>query len=218
MSPRNMPPKKTNKKKNKNNAEKANVIKTESSKSESSLDKIDESMLHMDNLLEVCSELKLDVDYLSVRERGKFATPRKELIRSVNITEDDPSLVIIVRCPLEAAMMKNASIVFNKQHVREELPEYLPIDVDDSPKLLVCNGVVHTWNYAKSVSEWRTFFQHCITPEEWVCNICETPEIPVTQVVSCRVCCKWLCKTCAEKLTVNQCPMCQRMDTLSCFG
>lgn len=178
----------------------------------------DEATLHMDNLLDVCSELDLTVDYLSITERGKFATPRKELIRGVNMTEDDPKLVIVVRNPLDAAMMKNASIVFNKKFTGEALPEYLPIDVETCPKLIVCNGVVHTWDYAKSVSEWRTFFQHCITPEDWVCRICETPDIPATQVVSCRTCCKWLCKTCAEKMTVNKCPTCNGLGTLSCSG
>lgn len=193
MAPQNMAPKKTNKKKNKGEKTKT----------------IDENMLHTDNLLEVCSELKLDVEYLSIIERGELATPRRELIRAFNRSEDDPSLVIIVRHPLEAAMMKNASIVYNKQYVGEELPEYLPIETDGSPKLLVCNGVVHTWDYVKSVSEWRTFFQYCFTPEDWVCRICETPDIPPTQTVSCGTCCKWLCKTCADKLTVSKCPTCE---------
>lgn len=51
----------------------------------------------MDNLLEVCEEMGLEVDYLSLKERGAFAFPMKETIRAFNMSEDDPKTVTIVR-------------------------------------------------------------------------------------------------------------------------
>lgn len=157
---------------------------------------------------------------LSLEERGKFATPMKETVRAFNRSEDDPKTVTIVLDKNDIMNMKMASTIYNRR-MNGESVGYDTDEEDertDDAGLIFCNGVVHAWNYVKSKPEWRAFFEHCSQPEEWVCAICETPDVPATQVVSCRICCKWLCKTCAEKLTVNKCPMCNGKETLSCCG
>lgn len=175
----------------------------------------------MDNLLEVCEEMGLDVDYLSLKERGELAScmPMKEAIRAFNLSEEFPNSVTIVLDKDEAAKLFNASQIINRRLCGEELPE-LPMTESPSTdlKLIFCNGVVCTWDESKSVSRWRDFFNHCLKEEDYVCRICNTSDIPITRFVSCRICYKWLCKTCAEKLTINQCPACRSFKTLSCAG
>lgn len=153
----------------------------------------------MENVVEVCKEMGLEVEDLSLKERGKFAQPMKETVRAFNHSEDDPKTVTIVLDKNDVANMKMTSTIYNRRLNGESVG----CDTDeedertDDAGLIFCNGVVHAWNYVKSKPEWRAFFAHCLTTEEWVCAICETPDVPATQVVSCRVCCKWLCKTCA---------------------
>lgn len=163
----------------------------------------------------------LEVEHLSLKERGAFANPMKETIRAFNRSEDYPKIVTIVLDKNDITNnMKMASTMYNRRLNGESVicdPD--EEETMDDAGLIFCNGVVHAWNYVKSKPEWRAFFQHCATTEEWVlCAICETPDVPATQVVSCRICCKWLCKTCAEKLTGNKCPMCNGMQTISCCG
>lgn len=169
----------------------------------------------MDNLLEVCTEMGLKVEYLSLKERGAFATPMKEIIRAFNMSEDDPGTVTIVLDKDDISNMKMSATLHNRRHTGESVLR-APLEEENSADvgLIFCNGVVHTWDYVKSTAEWKSFFQHCAATEEWLCNICDTPDVLVTQVVSCRTCCKWLCKTCAEKLTVNKCPSCNSMRML----
>ena len=172
----------------------------------------------MDNLLEVCEEMGLEVEYLSLKERGAFAFPMKETIRAFNMSEDDPKTVTIVRDKDVIANMKMSATLYNRRLYGESVLSAPEQDCEGVIGLLFCNGVVHSWDYAKSASEWRAFFQQCATTEDWLCKICETPDVPATQIVSCKICYKWLCKTCAEKLTVNKCPMCNSPNTLSCWG
>lgn len=78
----------------------------------------------MDNKLEVCEEMGLEVDYLSLKELGEFAFPMKETIRAFNMSEDDPKTVTIeddpktvtiVRDKNDIANMKMSSILYNRQ-------------------------------------------------------------------------------------------------------
>lgn len=50
----------------------------------------------MDNVLEVCEGIDLEVEYLSLKERGAFAFPPKATIRAFNRSEDYPNTVTIV--------------------------------------------------------------------------------------------------------------------------
>ncbi len=174
----------------------------------------------MENVVEVCEEMGLTIEYLSLKERGKFATPMKESIRAFNRSEDYPKTVTIVLDQDDINKMKMCTTIYNRR-LNGESPGYDADEVEDRTDdagLIFCNGVVHAWNYVKSKAEWRAFFNYCAETEDWVCTLCETAGVPATQVVSCRICCKWICKTCAEKLTANKCPMCNGNDTLSCCG
>lgn len=170
----------------------------------------------MDNLLEVCEEMGLEVDYsMSIKDRGAFSSPMKETIRAFNKSEDYPRSVTIVRDKEDIPRMKMSLKLYNMSIAGESVinppEEYDSEDIG----LIFCNGVVFSWDHVRSTAEWRSFFHHCTKEEEWLCVICETPEVPATEVVSCTTCYKWLCKTCVERLTVNKCPMCNSLDTLS---
>lgn len=142
----------------------------------------------------------------------------KETIRAFNMSEDDPKTVTIVRDKNDIANMKMSATLYNRRLYGERVLSAPEQDSENDIGLLFCNGVVHAWDHVKSAPEWRAFFEHCATTEDWVCKICETADIPATQIVSCGTCRKWLCKSCAEKLTVNKCPMCNSLKTLSCCG
>lgn len=168
----------------------------------------------MDNLLEVCEEMGLEVEYLSLKERGAFAFPMKETIRAFNMSEDDPKTVTIVRDKNDIANMKMSATLYNRRLYGERVLSAPEQDSENDIGLLFCNGVVHAWDHVKSDSEWRTFLEYCATTEEWLCTTCNTPDVPATQVVSCTECFHWLCRKCAVKLAVGKCPKCNKMGTL----
>ena len=69
----------------------------------------------MDNLLEVCEEMGLEVDYLNLKERGAFAFPMKGIIRAFNMSEYCSKTVTIVRVKDDVANMKMSSVLCNRQ-------------------------------------------------------------------------------------------------------
>lgn len=115
----------------------------------------------MENVVEVCKEMGLEVEDLSLKECGKFAHPMKETVRAFNRSEDDPKTVTIVLDKNDIANMKMASTIYNRRLNGESVG----CDTDeedertDDAGLIFCNGVVHAWTYVKSKPEWRAFLR-----------------------------------------------------------
>lgn len=95
----------------------------------------------IDDLLEVCEEMDLEVDYLSLKERGAFAFPMKETIRAFKMSEDDPKTVTIVRDKDDFA---NMNILYNRRLHGESVLSAPEQDCEGVNGLRFCNGVVHS--------------------------------------------------------------------------
>lgn len=155
----------------------------------------------------------LEVDYKTLKDCGPFTNPMKETIRTFNLSEDFPKTVTMVVDRQDIVSMRTAADLYNQNRTGERRPVY---DYSNCVGLVFCNGMVYACDQVISASEWRSFFRERSQEEDRVCAICDTPDIPVTQVVACRTCYKWICKNCAEKLTVNKCPRCIETNTISC--